>query len=147
MIREWLSRFLRKRALDYGKNVSLWRRIARPDNTEWTEYLRRHGKFQSFGENCFISQDTVFTNPHYTQIGNNVRIAGAWVSGHDGSVNMVNRAFGTRLDAVGPVIIEDDVFIGIGSIIMPGVRIGPSAIVGAGSVVSKDVPPNSSTLR
>lgn len=39
------------------------------------------------------------------------------------------------------VIIEDGSDIGIGSIILPGVRIGRGAIVGAGSVVTKEVPP------
>jgi maltose O-acetyltransferase len=37
------------------------------------------------------------------------------------------------------VIIEDDVWIGTGVIILPGVRIGRAAIIGAGAVVTKDV--------
>lgn len=142
-MRGLFGRFLRKRALQSGKNVELWRRLHRPGAEDWTTFLQRHGGFHSFGENCFILPDTVFTDPAYTSIGNNVRIAGAWISGHDGSVNMLNRAYGKRLDAVGPVIIKDDVFIGRGATILPGVTIGPRAIVGAGSVVSKDVPPNS----
>lgn len=40
-----------------------------------------------------------------------------------------------------PVTIEDDVWIGGHVIILPGVTIGHGAIVGAGAVVSKDVPP------
>ncbi len=39
-----------------------------------------------------------------------------------------------------PVVIEDDVWIGIGAIILKGVRIGRGARVGAGAVVTKDVP-------
>jgi len=39
------------------------------------------------------------------------------------------------------IVIEDDVWIGAGAIILPGVRIGRGAVVGAGAVVSKDVPP------
>jgi acetyltransferase-like isoleucine patch superfamily enzyme len=39
-----------------------------------------------------------------------------------------------------PVVIEDDVWIGIGAIILKGVRIGQSARVGAGAVVTRDVP-------
>jgi maltose O-acetyltransferase len=39
------------------------------------------------------------------------------------------------------VVIEDDVWIGARAIILPGVRIGRGAIVGAGAVVTKDVPP------
>ncbi|MDW3224756.1 MAG: sugar O-acetyltransferase [Paracoccaceae bacterium] len=40
-----------------------------------------------------------------------------------------------------PVTLEADVWIGGGAIVMPGVRIGAGAIVGAGSVITKDVPP------
>lgn len=39
------------------------------------------------------------------------------------------------------VVIEDGSDIGIGSIILPGIRVGEGAIVGAGSVVTKEVPP------
>lgn len=39
-----------------------------------------------------------------------------------------------------PIIICDDVWIGTGSIILPGVTIGKGSIVGAGSVVTKNVP-------
>ncbi len=39
------------------------------------------------------------------------------------------------------VIIGNDVFLGANAIILPGVRIGDGAIIGAGSIVTKDVPP------
>lgn len=42
---------------------------------------------------------------------------------------------------VRPIVIEDDVWIGSRSLIMKGVRIGHGAIIAAGSVVTKDVPP------
>jgi acetyltransferase-like isoleucine patch superfamily enzyme len=41
-----------------------------------------------------------------------------------------------------PVIIEDDVWLGAGVIVLPGVSIGRSAVIGAGAVVTKDVPAN-----
>lgn len=40
----------------------------------------------------------------------------------------------------GPIIIEDEVWIGFGVIILSGVRVGKGAIIGAGSVVTKDIP-------
>ena len=39
-----------------------------------------------------------------------------------------------------PIVIEDDVWIGARVIVLPGVRIGTGSIIGAGSVVTKDVP-------
>lgn len=41
----------------------------------------------------------------------------------------------------GKIIVEDDVWIGYGSVILSGVKIGQGAVVGAGSVVTKDIPP------
>lgn len=41
------------------------------------------------------------------------------------------------------IIIEDDVWMGYGVIVLPGVHIGKGAIIGAGSVVTKDIPPYS----
>ena len=40
-----------------------------------------------------------------------------------------------------PIVIEDKVWIGINSTVLPGVRIGYGSIIGANSVVTKDVPP------
>ena len=41
----------------------------------------------------------------------------------------------------GPIVIEDDAWLGAGCVILPGVRIGRGAVVGANSVVSQDVAP------
>ena len=41
----------------------------------------------------------------------------------------------------GDIIIDDDVWIGYGSIIMPGVHIGKGAVIASGSIVTKSVPP------
>jgi acetyltransferase-like isoleucine patch superfamily enzyme len=42
--------------------------------------------------------------------------------------------------ATRPVVIEDDVFIGMNSLILKGVRLGKGCVIGAGSVVTHDVP-------
>lgn len=42
---------------------------------------------------------------------------------------------------LGPVVIEDDCDLGVGAIVLPGVRIGKGAQIGAGAVVAQDVPP------
>jgi serine acetyltransferase len=41
----------------------------------------------------------------------------------------------------GPVIIEDDVWLGTNAVVLPGVRVGRGAVVGAGAVVTRDVAP------
>jgi acetyltransferase-like isoleucine patch superfamily enzyme len=43
--------------------------------------------------------------------------------------------------AKGPIVIEDDAWLGAGCVVLPGVRIGRGAVVGANSVVNQDVPP------
>ena len=45
-------------------------------------------------------------------------------------------------DAVGPIVIGDNVWIGMHAVILPGVRIGSNVIIGANSVVNNDVPDN-----
>lgn len=51
--------------------------------------------------------------------------------------------FGYANEAItkGPIIVDDDVWIGYNSLILSGVHIGQGAIIGAGSIVTKDVPP------
>jgi len=107
---------------------------------QYAEFLRRYGGFHAIGDHCYISPSAIISDPAYVKIGNNVRINDCAIFGHDGAVNMINRAFGLRLDSVGKTDIRDNVYIGYGAIIMPNVTIGPNAIVAAGAVVTRDVP-------
>ena len=59
-------------------------------------------------------------------------------SGHDLCLSNPGQRIHTRGTAE-PIVIEDDVWIGANSIILPGVRVGRGAVVAAGSVVTKDV--------
>jgi acetyltransferase-like isoleucine patch superfamily enzyme len=108
---------------------------------EWANYLRRHGGLHAMGANCSIQANVTLTDPAYVRLGNNVRLSGCTIFGHDGSINMIRVAYGISVDRVGKVDIRDNVFIGHQAIVMPGVTIGPDAIVAAGSVVTRDVPP------
>lgn len=47
-----------------------------------------------------------------------------------------------KLEAARPIAIDDNVWLGGGVIVRPGVRIGQNTVVGAGSVVTRDLPPN-----
>ncbi len=57
---------------------------------------------------------------------------------------LTNRGHPDELDSLKaePVTIGNDVWIGYGCIVLPGVNIGDNAIIGAGSVVTKDIPAN-----
>ena len=60
-------------------------------------------------------------------------------NGHDFSFEDVDKRINTTGDAK-PIEIEDSVWLGAGCIVMPGVRIGRGTVVGAGSVVTRDLP-------
>jgi carbonic anhydrase/acetyltransferase-like protein (isoleucine patch superfamily) len=105
----------------------------------WAEMLRNRGFFYEIGEHCYIDPYALIASEAYIRLGNNVRLGTCALIGHDGAVNMINRAFGLRLDSVGKIDIRDNVYIGYGAIVLPGVTIGPNAIVSAGSVVRSDV--------
>jgi hypothetical protein len=77
------------------------------------------------------------------KIGNHVAIAnGVTFVTHDGGP-FIFRGEVPDLQVFGPIVIEDNCVIGQHAILFPNVRIGPNSIVGAGSVVIADVPPNS----
>ena len=61
-------------------------------------------------------------------------------NGHELSFPDVSNRINTR-DAARPVIIEDDVWLGTGVVVLPGVKIGRGSVISANSVVHKDVPP------
>ena len=79
------------------------------------------------------------TDPAYVRLGNNVMLSACSLFCHDGSIHMLQNAYGVILDKVGKIDIGDNVFIGHQAIVMPGVTIGSNVIVGAASVVTKDV--------
>ena len=142
MLLDFIRSIVRRRALRSGKSAGLYVRLCKPSGFEHAEYLRRHGNFAHIGERCSILTTVTFTDPPYVSIGDNVHFATSTVVGHDGSVGMMEAAYGVRIDAVGKVDIRDNVFIGHQAILMPGVTIGPDAIVAAGAVVTGDVPPD-----
>ena len=140
-MRNIIRRIVRHFAFEKHWWPGLYMRVCRPDSIEYAQYLKRHGGFHAIGENCHILPTTNFTDPAYVRLGNNVHFSNSAIIGHDGSVAMLNSAYGVKLEAVGKIDIRDNVFIGYQAVILPGVTIGPDAIVAAGSVVTKDVAP------
>ena len=121
-----------------GKEVEL---------TAWDNY-----KGQKFKPEIIIGDGTsIQSYGHVTAInsiciGNGVRIGPNVLitdNAHGASVaELLDIAPNLRpLSSKGPVIIEDNVWIGTKASIMPGVRIGKGAIIAANSVVTHDIPP------
>jgi acetyltransferase-like isoleucine patch superfamily enzyme len=110
------------------------------------------------GENTFVGNNTRIQSDTSISIGSNVNISYnvSIVDNNAHEINMYERAatakkmiqegFHTiteRGNIIGkPIIIEDYVWINFNVIILKGVRIGKGAIIGAGSVVTKDIPAN-----
>lgn len=72
----------------------------------------------SIGDNCCLSDDVK-------------------IFAHDASTKIF-----LNYTKIAPVVVHHNCFIGAGSIVLPGVTIGPCSIVGAGSVVTHDISPN-----
>ena len=93
------------------------------------------------GVNCFIATRNWGTEPYLITIGNNVQVTDNvhfFTHGGGHAVRLINPTF----DVFGRIFVEDWAYIGSGSMIMPGVTIGEGAMVAAGSIVTKSVPPH-----
>ena len=98
------------------------------------------------GDDTFIGHACSFSVGRSVRIGRHCLLA-ADVSvfdmdGHPLDADRRRAGEPTPPDAIAPVVIGDDVWIGNGSLILKGVTIGDRAIVAARSVVTKDVPPD-----
>ena len=104
---------------------------------EVTKY-RRMGV--QIGDHSYLGSNVSIDYSHYwlISIGENVKIGpNTLILAHDTSTKTV-----LGYTRIGTVIIKDNVFIGSKSIILPNVVLGENSIVGAGSVVTKNVPAN-----
>lgn len=98
----------------------------------------------TIGNNCGLSSAVLSSRSSIT-IGERTLIGGnARIFDHDFHSLDLQYRHSTKGEQVKtrPVIIGDDVFIGTNAIILKGVTIGDRAIIGAGSVVSRNIPPD-----
>lgn len=98
-----------------------------------------YGRNISIGDNVFINFNMTILDEAEVTIGNNVFI-GPNVSIYTPCHPLVADERNTGVEWAEPVTIGNDVWIGGNTVILPGVTIGDGAVVGAGSVVSRDVP-------
>ncbi|WP_294476102.1 DapH/DapD/GlmU-related protein [uncultured Bacteroides sp.] len=94
----------------------------------------------NIGKNCFILTREWSSEPYLVTVGNNVQVTSGVAIHTHGGANAI-RKLNPKFDVFGKVVIKDWAYIGAFSQIMPGVIIGEGALVAAGSVVTKSVPP------
>jgi acetyltransferase-like isoleucine patch superfamily enzyme len=97
-----------------------------------------HPEALSFGQGVDVGEFVVLRASGGLTIGDRVLIAAHAVLTTRGHPEELPR-YGRLVDA--PVVIEDDVWIGAGAIVLPGVSVGRGAIVAAGAVVTQSVEP------
>lgn len=113
------------------------------DGWRRADYYRRKRLLMFQGEHCYFANRDFGTEPYLVSVGKNVYIAAhvKFVT-HDISVKMLmNRSPNLQLENIKPINIGDNVFVGLGSIIMPGANISSDIIIGAGSVVVGSLEP------
>jgi len=130
------------------KKISLrfynsWLFFCASDALEVAQFWRKKG--MKIGENTYIYKSVKFGRGGKDPIiiGKNCVLTGCTILGHDASTNRGLGLLEYEGSPIRPVIIEDDCFIGYNAIILMGSKIGKGSIVGAGAVVSSDVPPGS----
>lgn len=128
--REEQKRFMKEAFTECGDNVF----IQRPLYANWG------GKHVHFGSNIYANFNlTLVDDGHiyigdWVQFGPNVTVVTA---GHPVLPELRKESF---LQFNKDVHIEEGVWIGAGAVILPGVTIGKWSVIGAGSVVTKDIP-------
>lgn len=88
----------------------------------------------TIGDNVMIAPNVTITTVNHPLNPEQRRVFDTKDSFHPGKKG--------NWEIIAPITIGDDVWIGAGSIILPGVTIGSGSTIGAGSVVTHDIPPN-----
>mgnify|MGYP001622982176 FL=1 len=124
------QQLLREIFAEVGKGA--W--IEPPLRANWGSHTHL-GNYVYANFNLTLVDDTHVYIGDHVMIGPNVTISAA---GHPIEPNLRREAMQFNM----PVRIEENVWIGAGAILLPGVTIGKNSVIGAGSVVTRDIPEN-----
>ena len=110
------------------------------DDFSIEDYFRKNGASVGSGNRIMIR--SLGEAPELVRIGNHCTITSdvAFIT-HDGGGWVFNDEI-PDLQKFGTIVVNDNTFIGFRSIILPNTVIGPNAVIGSGSVVTKNVEPN-----
>ncbi|MBQ1478132.1 MAG: sugar O-acetyltransferase [Erysipelotrichaceae bacterium] len=102
-------------------------------------YANWAGKYVSIGKNVYINFLLTLVDDTYIEIGDNTLIGpNVTITTATHPLDPEERRKGLQFNK--PIHIGNNVFIGAGSIILPGVTIGDDSVIAAGSLVSRDIP-------
>lgn len=98
------------------------------------------GKKLVIGDDVVLAKDVLITTKGGVEIGDRTMIGyGVKIISANHEVPPIGQPISRSGDILEPVIIENDVWIGANSVILPGSRIGQGVVVAAGSVVTKNL--------
>ena len=100
-----------------------------------------YGQNIHLGEHVFLNVLCIILDCNEVRIGDHVMI-GPGVQIYTAAHMLEAEARNQGWEIAKPIVIEDNVWLGGGAILVPGVRIGRNAVVGAGAVVTRNVPAN-----
>ena len=120
-------------------SIAVGDRVAFRDNI----YLGGNGRL-TVGSYTAINAGCMIAAMESVEIGSNVMFAPyVYVLDVDHNFERLDLPMTKQGYSIAPVVIEDDVWVGTGAVITKGVRIGKGSVIGANSVVTRDVPPYS----
>ncbi|MBK8904163.1 MAG: acyltransferase [Anaerolineaceae bacterium] len=130
----WRAQVLRLVGFQIGKGTTFF---GMPSITGMKDLYKN----LTIGENC------IFNFGCSLEVGENLTIGNFVSMGHEVMILTSTHEIGSRFHRLGPILakpvtIEDGVWLGSRSMVLPGVTVGAGSVVAAGAIVTKDVPPN-----
>lgn len=134
----WPRVYGRPRITNLGR-IEIGNRFMMFNQTVRSEMVAYPNGRIEIGDGVFLNYGTSISAHELVHIGNQCQV-GSYVCMMDNDYHQVEDR--SRPGESDPIVVGDNVWLGIRVIVLKGVHIGKNSVVGAGSVVTKDIPPN-----